>query len=112
MFSPMTDQPLPTDLKKTEDRCLLISWSDGVNQKIPFRRLREGCQCATCNEKRMKGPEPKPASNVLPILTAAEARPLDIVKMHPVGNYAYNIEFSDGHSSGIFTFELLRLLGS
>jgi DUF971 family protein len=28
--------------------------------------------------------------------------------MQPVGNYAYNVRFSDGHSSGIFGFDLLR----
>jgi DUF971 family protein len=52
----------------------------------------------------------KKLSNALPVLSIAETMPLDIVLMHPVGNYAYNIHFSDGHSSGIFTFELLRSL--
>jgi DUF971 family protein len=32
--------------------------------------------------------------------------------MQPVGHYAYSIVFSDGHSTGIYTFELLRMLGS
>ena len=41
----------------------------------------------------------------------AEARPLTIAGMQPVGNYAYSIEFSDGHDTGIFTLELLRELG-
>jgi DUF971 family protein len=31
--------------------------------------------------------------------------------MKPVGNYAYTIAFSDGHDTGIYTFELLRELG-
>ena len=31
--------------------------------------------------------------------------------MHPVGNYAYNVHFSDGHSAGIYTFDLLRQIG-
>ena len=44
----------------------------------------------------------------LPILAPEEARPLEITGMRPVGNYAYNIAFSDGHDSGIFTFEMLR----
>ncbi len=104
----MDEQPLPVDLKKTNDRCLVIGWSDGLRQTIPFRKLRDGCRCATCNDKRDKQASNRPPSNVLPILSAAEARPLDIEKMHPVGNYAYNIHFSDGHSSGIFTFEMLR----
>jgi DUF971 family protein len=32
--------------------------------------------------------------------------------MKPTGNYAYGIEFSDGHDTGIFTLELLRSLGT
>ena len=32
--------------------------------------------------------------------------------MKPVGNYAYSIAFSDGHDTGIFTFEFLRELGT
>ena len=38
-------------------------------------------------------------------------QPLTISKMEPVGNYAYSIEFSDGHGTGIYTLELLRGLG-
>ncbi len=45
------------------------------------------------------------------VLGAAEARPLRIEGMRPVGAYAYNIAFSDGHDSGLFTFERLRGLG-
>ncbi len=89
----------------------MITWSDEVTQRIPFRKLRDNCRCATCIEKRTQSVEPV-QTNALPVLTAAEARPLDILQMHPVGNYAYNIHFSDGHSSGIFTYELLRSLGA
>ncbi len=118
----------PTNLEKTADRKLLITWSDGVEHEVSFRMLRDSCRCAHCFDKRIKeqgidpgngsddeqeasAPEP-PKSLSLPILTAAEAQPLDISQMHPVGNYAYNIHFSDGHSAGIFTFEMLRELGS
>ena len=99
---------VPVHLEKTAERELVIESSDGLKQTIPFRKLRKGCQCATCGEERKKQEKPKPG--VLPILSAAEARPLDIEKMAPVGNYAYNISFSDGHSTGIFTFDYLRTL--
>ena len=98
---------VPVRIDKLDSRELLIEWSDGVTQQIPFRSLRDGCQCATCIDKRLHKADDKNKAG-LPILTAAEAQPLDILKMHPVGNYAYNIHFSDGHSTGIFTFELLR----
>ena len=100
----------PIQLEKTADRCLLITWSDDSSQKITFRKLRDNCCCANCIDKRMDDSQPDAPTNSLPILSAAEAQPLDILQMHPVGNYAYNIHFSDGHSTGIYTFELLRSL--
>jgi DUF971 family protein len=45
------------------------------------------------------------------MLGAAQLAPLSIVGMKPVGNYAYTIAFSDGHDTGIYSFELLRELG-
>ncbi|MDP6722272.1 MAG: DUF971 domain-containing protein [Pirellulaceae bacterium] len=38
-------------------------------------------------------------------------QPLRIKGMKPVGNYAYSIDFSDGHDSGIYSFDLLLELG-
>ena len=98
----------PVDLHKSENRELLISWSDGKRQQIPFRVLRDACQCATCMDKKMK--DPTEPAGMLPVLSPAQTLPLDIQAMKPVGNYAYNIQFSDGHSTGIFTFDLLRSL--
>ena len=96
----------PVDLKRTDDRHIEIQWSDGVQQRIAYRLLRDRCPCASCRR-----PEDKEETNSgLRVLSAAETQPLEIVAMHPVGNYAYNIQFSDGHNTGIFTFDLLRRL--
>jgi DUF971 family protein len=46
------------------------------------------------------------------VLSLAEARPLKVLDMKPVGNYAYSIAFSDGHDTGIYTLEFLRGLGT
>jgi DUF971 family protein len=97
----------PTALSILEDRFLQITWNDGLVQRLAFGRLRNACPCATCREKERAKVE-KPRG--LPVLSAAEAQPLTIVRMRPVGNYAYNIDFSDGHGSGLFTMELLRRL--
>jgi DUF971 family protein len=98
----------PTALSIVEDRFLQITWSDGMIQKTRIADLRKACPCATCREKHRA--DSAKSKNLLPILSPAEARPLQIVKMSPVGNYAYNIDFSDGHGSGLFTMELLREL--
>ncbi len=100
---------VPVSLKKTEDARLQIEWSDGAVHSIRFFHLRRGCPCATCTEKH--GPRPAPPPGSLPVLTPAQARPLDILSMQPAGNYAYRIQFSDGHNSGVYTLELLRQLG-
>ena len=106
----MTNAPFPVGLTKTDDRKLNIEWSDGFAQTISVAKLRKGCQCATCIEKRTGAAAKNDAkpTGALPVLSAAEARPIEIIRMRPVGNYAYNIQFSDEHTTGIYTFELLR----
>ncbi|MEQ1826338.1 MAG: DUF971 domain-containing protein [Pirellula sp.] len=100
---------LPTALKLTENRSLEIQWSDGIKMDYPFGVLRSACPCATCREKkRAESNKPK---GLLQVLSASETVPLAVTEMRPVGNYAYNINFSDGHGSGLFTMELLRSLG-
>jgi DUF971 family protein len=100
----------PVGLKLTDLASLEIEWSDGKRMNYPFGVLRKGCPCATCREKK-RADETKP-KGLLTILSAAETVPLAITHMRPVGNYAYNISFSDGHSSGLFTMDLLRELGT
>jgi len=98
----------PTKLELVDGTRLRITWSDSQVRDYAFRELRDACPCATCREKR-KAP---PAPSLFPIVTEAEMRPLRITAMKPVGNYAYSIEFSDGHNTGIFTLESLRELGA
>ena len=98
----------PTDLQIFEDNALLIKWSDGQQRRYSFRELREACPCATCREKRTGKQQ---ARTRRPVLPAAEAEPLRISGMKPVGSYAYAIAFSDGHDTGIFSFNLLQQLG-
>jgi len=45
------------------------------------------------------------------ILKPEELAPVRATAMVPIGNYAYQIDFSDGHNSGIFSLELLREIG-
>jgi DUF971 family protein len=99
----------PTALKLADDGRLLITWSDQVTKRYRVRELRDACPCATCREKR-NAPPADPLA--LPLLSKVELEPLRIQGMKPVGNYAYTISFSDGHDTGIFTFELLRELGA
>ena len=98
----------PTKLELASTSHLRITWSDGQVREYAVSELREKCPCATCREKRSA---PPPPVTTLPILSVAEAQPLRIQGMTPVGHYAYSIEFSDGHDTGIFTLESLREMG-
>jgi DUF971 family protein len=101
--------PTPVKIALNEAGQLIIDWSDGQRRIYGVRELRDKCPCATCREQRALPPAP---ATLLPVLSAAETRPLKIQGMRPVGNYAYSIDFSDGHDSGIFTLEFLRELGA
>ena len=89
-----------------------ITWADSHGSHYDFAYLREQCPCAMCNDERMKkaakGPQPAPvlSSLELPIFKprlAAKAA-------HAVGNYALQIDFNDGHTAGIFSFDFLRTI--
>lgn len=101
----------PVSIQRDGDAAIVITWTDDVVTNWTVARLRKACPCATCREKkRDESPEvAEPAKTMmLPVLSAAEAKPMRIDSMTPVGSYAYSITFSDGHSSGIYPFALLR----
>ena len=115
--SPTTGTPVPISLEKLdEDRSLRVTWSDDQQHTITFRQLHKGCQCAHCLEEREEAKTEsqdgtKKLSNALPVLSAAQARPLELISMQPAGNYGYKVRFSDNKCSGIYTFELLYAIG-
>ena len=99
----------PTKLELSPQGSLLITWSDSQRREYTVRKLRDACPCATCREKRTAAAGAP--SNPFVVLSPEELRPLSIRGMEPVGSYAYKIDFSDGHDTGIYTLERLRELG-
>lgn len=93
----------------TEGKGLEIDWADGHRSAWSFAWLREACPCANCIEERKKEgrrpgePRPKPAE-LLPMYTPPP-KPLSV---HPVGRYAIQFNWADGHSGGIYSWEYLR----
>jgi len=100
----------PTELRRNGENAIEFVWNDGSSSSWLAVELRKVCPCATCREKG-RGEEEKRHSEaskpLLPVLSKAEAAPLKIEAMEPVGGYAYRVRFSDGHSSGIYPFDLL-----
>lgn len=89
-----------------------ITWSDGHASHYDFAYLREECPCATCNDERQKKQDLAQQTAHGPGFT-----PLPIFKpkpraraAHAVGNYALQIDFNDGHTTGIYSFDYLRTI--
>jgi len=91
-----------------------IAWGDGHASHYDFVYLREQCPCATCNEERDKKEHATvPAGTAGPLAGLGPALPMYKPKptarqAKAVGSYAIQIDFSDGHTTGIYSFEYLR----
>jgi DUF971 family protein len=102
-------EALPTNITATRAQArLTIEWSDGRTSVYPFEVLRSACPCAQCRggHENMK-PEPDPSMLIIPLMNASATR---LVGIEPVGNYAINIEWEDGHKYGIYNWHYLRVL--
>ena len=73
-----------------------ITWQDGRECRYPGRYLRERCPCAMCRET----PGHPPPQAVPP-------GPIQVKSAETMGWYALQLVFSDGHDTGIFTYEYL-----
>lgn len=92
----------PQDLTvHSQSRVLEISFSDGASFRIPFELLRVYSPSA---EVQGHGPGQETLQT--------GKREVDIVGLEPVGNYAVQPTFSDGHDSGIFAWDYLYYLGA
>jgi DUF971 family protein len=89
-----------------------ITWADNHTSHYEFVYLREECPCATCNEKRDQEQQHRHSSaKAAPI--SSSALPMFKPKIRAqsasqVGNYAVQINFNDGHNTGIFSYDHLR----
>jgi ATP-binding protein involved in chromosome partitioning len=95
------DTAIPTQIQQHDARTLSIKWADGAESLLDVRTLRLACACANCVDE-WSGEA----------LLAAESVPDDVapVGIESVGRYAIQINWSDGHNTGIYPFERLRKL--
>jgi DUF971 family protein len=95
------DTPTPESLTvHGQTKVLEIGFSDGANFRIPFELMRVYSPSA---EVQGHGPGQE-------VLQTGK-RHVTIAEIEPVGNYAVKPTFSDGHESGLFTWEYLYFLG-
>ena len=96
-------QPKAIRLEKGR-RLLAIEWGDGHNSEYSWDGLRESCPCAGCRSSQEKARIP---SEDL-VLRLLPVRSYELDRVEVVGNYALKFVWSDGHSTGIYTWGYLR----
>ena len=101
----MTDANVvvPREIGRANLFDLKVTWQDAHESVYPARLLRFSCSCAGCVDE-MTG-ERRLVASMVP----RDVKPLGI---RLVGRYAITIEWSDGHRTGIYPFDLLRRLCS
>jgi DUF971 family protein len=99
--------PRKVRVMKTAGEGVAVEWKDGHQSQWSFAWLRRACPCATCVEERAgAGRRPGEAAPKSPLaLYEPPALPLEVT---PVGNYAVQFKWNDGHESGIYSWEYLR----
>lgn len=98
----MLDEPANIDVSLSGG--VTIRWRDGHVSHLGIRRLRAACPCATCHDAALR---PAPPPSPLPMYVRGATA---LVRVEPVGRYALQFHFNDGHSTGIYTWDHLRSL--
>ena len=111
--------PLPLDTRKKPVDVKIhlstgagvdITWSDGHASHYDFTYLRDQCPCALCeDERRKKSPLASPGGRATAALPMFKPKP-KARSAHAVGHYAIQIEFTDSHTTGIYSFDYLRTI--
>ena len=96
----------PKGLEIEKQRGLTVEWHDGRRafySVAHLRRMSPSAEAKQLREQLQKNP-----LTVLPASPQRSSGPLSIEDADLVGNYAIRFRFSDGHSTGIYTWEYLR----
>jgi DUF971 family protein len=89
----------PSQIRRIAKASIEIEWRDGHRSTYPNQYLRDNCPCAACREGKPRF--------ALPVVSGAPIYP---VQIGVVGRYALSIQWSDGHDTGIYSYDTLRQL--
>lgn len=93
----MSKQPVPNDIRiRRRSRVLALSYADGTTMELPFELLRVYSPSA-----EVKGHGSGPG------WLQTGKKEVEITGIQPVGNYAVQLSFSDGHDTGIYSWDYL-----
>lgn len=93
-----------THLSLAADDTVLLKWDDGHESRIPLRTLRDACPCAGCKGETIL------LYSYAPVDRPTRPGAFTLKGAAPVGAYALQLTWGDGHSTGIYTWETLRSL--
>ena len=101
-MTPIEQSPAHLDLAR--DRGLTVHWTDGTRSFYPIaylRRMSPSAEARILREQLAKNP-----LTVLP--NTGDGKPLTATSAELIGNYAVRIRFSDGHNTGLYSWDYLR----
>jgi len=90
------------EIRQAGPRTLEIEWADQTVSRFDVRQLRLACPCANCIDELTGKKTLDPAT------IPEDVKPVNIKS---VGSYAISISWSDGHDTGIYSFERLKQMG-
>jgi DUF971 family protein len=98
-IKPQTPKVLPTDVAIAPDGAVVVRWADGKESRFEAAWLRARCPCAGCVDEW---------SGQRTFGDAQVKQEVRAHNLHPIGRYAVQIQWSDGHDSGIYSWDSLR----
>ena len=93
----------PTQIQQIGNE-LAIRWNDGAESYLTFEFLRRTCPCASC------GGEPDVLGHVERPAVSYSEQSFELLSYDLVGGYALQPRWSDGHSTGLYSYQYLRRL--
>jgi DUF971 family protein len=91
----------PTNIQQIGNE-LAIRWNDGAESYLDLQFLRRACPCAAC------GGEPDVLGNIMRPDISYSENSFDLAGFQIVGGYALQMNWRDGHNTGIYSFQYLR----
>lgn len=94
----------PLSIKQTDKDTITFTWDDGLVSPFTIHQLRDECPCAGCKGETIL------MHQILPVVQPKLPGHYDLKSIIPVGSYAVQLSWGDGHATGLYSWEYLRNL--
>jgi len=103
-------QAEPEHIAISKSKGIQIDWKDGHHSQYALAYLRDECPCASCTGAH--GTEPQKSNYSAPPQPGNPFQmykpALKMLNVEPMGHYAIQIHWNDGHNTGIYSYDYLR----